>query len=297
MTDEPSTPSDAAQTPKEPEKKASDTVKRFASAGPVVPLIIYLLLWAPKWGFAIFVSLCIAITASELYAMMIPESRALRVWGTISTLLVSAACAFGHLCPMGLGASLFGAIGIVLLGVLVSGLAVPDPVETAASRLGWLLGGPIYVGAAMGNVERLHLLPHGGGWVIMTMMLAWFSDTFAYFAGRWFGTRKLYPKLSPKKTIEGALGGLLGSVVGGLWGHYLLIPELPLLDAVVLALLAGAAGQAGDLLESLLKRSTGVKDSGTILPGHGGLLDRVDALLYTALFTMTYATFVLPHRH
>jgi phosphatidate cytidylyltransferase len=277
-------------------KSKSDTVMRFASAGPVVPFIIWLLYYPPKWAFGIFVTFAVLITATELFAMMIPESKALRIWGTATTLLVAAAFAFGDTCPLGLGASIVGSISIVLFGTLISGLVVPDPVERAATRSAWLLGGPIYVGASLANVERLHLLESGGGWVIMAMMLAWFSDTSAYFAGRWFGKHKLYPKLSPKKTVEGAIGGLFGSVVGGLCGHFFLIPALPLVDAVVLALIAGAAGQAGDLFESLLKRSTGVKDSGTILPGHGGLLDRVDALMYTALITALYALFVLPHR-
>ncbi len=290
---EPETPDAPAA---EPKKGLGDTAMRFASAGPIVPLIIWMLFWGPKWSFAAFVGLAVAICANELFRMTITESFGLRVWGVISTMLVGAAVAYGHLCPLGLGETMVSVLTVLLLGVLGAGLAVPDPVERAAARSAYLLFGPLYVGVSLGQVARLHLLPHGGGWVVMAMMLAWFSDTAAYFAGRWFGKHKLYPKLSPKKTIEGALGGLLGSVAGGLCGHYFLVPSLPLVDAVVLALVAGAAGQAGDLFESLLKRSVGVKDSGAILPGHGGLLDRADALMFTAMLTATYATLVLPHR-
>lgn len=289
------TPTPESATP-EAKRGLGDTAKRFLSAGPLVPVIVWMLFWGPPMLFALFVAVAIAIAASELFAMTIPESRGLRIWGVLSTLLVAGAVAFGDLCPFGLGETLVSGIVVMLVGVLVSGLAVPDPVETAAARAGWLLGGPLYVGASLAHLERLHRLPHGGGWVVMAMMLAWLSDTAAYFAGRWFGKTKLYPKLSPKKTVEGALGGLFGSVVGGLCGHFFLVPGLPLLDAVVLALVAGAAGQAGDLFESLLKRSTGVKDSGSILPGHGGLLDRADALMYTAMLTAAYAAYVLPHR-
>ena len=268
--------SEPNEAPAAPTTRA-DAFKRFASAGPIVPIIIWMLYGLPKWYFAVFVACTTTIIARELFAMVLPGEKAAGLWGTLSTLLVAAAFVAGDLHPAWQGAALTSAVALLLVGTLVASLARPDPVETAAARSGWLLGGPLYVGASMANLERLHLLPHGGGWVILAMMLAWFSDTAAYFAGRWFGKHKLYAKLSPKKTVEGALGGLFGSVIGGLCGH-------------------GAAGQAGDLFESLLKRSTGVKDSGTILPGHGGLLDRADALIYTAFFTLLYALYVLPHR-
>jgi len=280
-----------------PKKKGlGDTAMRFASAGPVVPIIVWMLYWAPKWTFGAFIAVAIGVVANELFVMTIPESRALRAWGTAATVGLTGAFALGDRTAIGLGGCLTLGFAVVVIGALICGLAVPDPVERAASRTAWLFGGPVYLAATLCHLERLHLLDHGGGWVVMAMMLAWFSDTAAYFAGRWFGKHKLYEKLSPKKTIEGSLGGLVGSTIGALCGHYFLVPALPLVDAVVLALVAGSLGQAGDLFESLLKRSVGVKDSGTILPGHGGLLDRVDALMFTAMLTSLYATFVLPLR-
>ncbi|MEZ4288054.1 MAG: phosphatidate cytidylyltransferase, partial [Polyangiales bacterium] len=125
---------------------------------------------------------------------------------------------------------------------------------------------------------------------LLSMCLAWMSDTTAYFTGRAFGKHKLYPSLSPKKTVEGAIGGLLGSVGASVLAHFTFLPQLPLLSGVALAIVAGCLGQCGDLFESLIKRSTGVKDSGKILPGHGGLLDRVDALMFTASTTWVFAT-------
>jgi phosphatidate cytidylyltransferase len=119
-------------------------------------------------------------------------------------------------------------------------------------------------------------------------MLAWFGDTGGYFAGRFLGKHKLYPAVSPKKTVEGSLGGLAGSVVGALWASFGYLPSLPVAHAVPLAIVAGALGQAGDLGESLIKRSTGVKDSGQIVPGHGGILDRVDALIVTSSVVFLY---------
>ena len=129
--------------------------------------------------------------------------------------------------------------------------------------------------------------------VVLTLMFAWFGDTGGYFAGRFLGKHKLYEAVCPKKTVEGAIGGLAGSVVGALLAHFWFLPSPPARStAIVLALVAGALGQAGDLGESLLKRSIGVKDSGGIVPGHGGILDRVDALLVTSTVTYLYALWV-----
>jgi phosphatidate cytidylyltransferase len=175
----------------------------------------------------------------------------------------------------------------------VSGLFAPTPLERASARTGWLIAGPVYIGVLFTTIALLHQLPMGGSWVLLTMTLAWLGDTGGYFAGRFLGKHKLSPTISPKKTVEGSFGSLAGSLVGALLAHFWYLPELPLLDAVVLALVAGAFGQMGDLCVSLLKRSTGVKDSGAILPGHGGLLDRVDALLFTVPITWMYATWFL----
>ena len=129
----------------------------------------------------------------------------------------------------------------------------------------------------------------------MTIMFAWFADTGGYFAGRFLGKHKLYEAVSPKKTVEGAIGGLAGSVRGAVLAHFWFLPSLELVPGIVLALVAGCLGQAGDLGESLLKRSFGVKDSGAIVPGHGGILDRVDALMLTAAVTFLYTLWFVPH--
>jgi len=126
--------------------------------------------------------------------------------------------------------------------------------------------------------------------VLMACTLAWGSDTGAYFAGRFFGKRKLYPLVSPNKTWAGAIGGVLSATAIAFTFHRLLGPaELGTLDVALIAPLGAAMGQLGDLSESLLKRSVHVKDSGSIMPGHGGLLDRIDALVVTAPVLLAYA--------
>ena len=272
-----------------PEKKAQrgrlgDLGARLATSAVVIPVLLWLLFWAPRIGFLLLVIAATAIGASELFGMTLPKRRVLQGLGVSSSVGVCAVFIFQ---PSEL------AIVTVLLGVLVvgllGGLFAPAPIETAAARTGWLVAGPLYIGGLLATLVLLHQRQHGGAWVVLAMMLAWFGDTFAYFAGRAFGKHKLYERVSPKKTIEGAAGGLAGSAAGALLAHFWYLPDLPLVGGIALAVVAGALGQAGDLVESLIKRSCGVKDSGFIVPGHGGLLDRIDALMLTAAATWVFA--------
>jgi phosphatidate cytidylyltransferase len=120
----------------------------------------------------------------------------------------------------------------------------------------------------------------GTAWVVLAFAVTWANDTFAYFAGMLFGKHQLYQKVSPKKTWEGFAGGAVGSVLGALVIRATLLQELSVPHAVLLGAGAAVLGPLGDFTESLLKRAAGVKDSGKVIPGHGGLLDRIDALLF-----------------
>ncbi|MBL9105924.1 MAG: CDP-archaeol synthase [Myxococcales bacterium] len=134
----------------------------------------------------------------------------------------------------------------------------------------------------------------GPGWLFLTLALAFLSDTVAYIFGRLWGRHKLYPAVSPGKTWEGSLGGVVGGVLAAVgFGSLLLVPELPVLHALVLGVLASLFGQVGDLFESMLKRSYGVKDSSSLLGAHGGMLDRVDALLFVGPVVYYYNVLVL----
>jgi phosphatidate cytidylyltransferase len=128
--------------------------------------------------------------------------------------------------------------------------------------------------------------PHQVGWLLLPMVVIFSGDTGAYFAGRTLGRRKLAPRVSPGKTWEGAIGGLISSLVGGFVAHALLapayLPPMSPAQVVLLALPGAVLGQFGDLVESMMKRSVGAKDSGTLIYGHGGVLDRLDALIFAA---------------
>ena len=164
---------------------------------------------------------------------------------------------------------------------------------TVAGRLTASIAGILYAGLLF---QFLSLLKRDGGdvggdVVVLVLAVAWLGDTGAYFAGRFLGKSKLYPAISPKKTWAGALGGLAASVVAAVVMKLIRIEEMSWVDVVLLSAPAAALGQMGDLVESMIKRSRGVKDSGAILPGHGGILDRVDAVLFIAPYTYLYLRF------
>jgi phosphatidate cytidylyltransferase len=164
-------------------------------------------------------------------------------------------------------------------------LARRRDLDTTVPSAGATLLAALYLGALGGAIAGLRLLPPaeaGAPRLLLLLAIVMGTDVASFFVGHAIGKRKLAPGLSPKKTVEGALGGLLGGVLGALalrWGG---TPPLPVAHAVALGLLGSALGQTGDLFESLLKRWAGVKDSGTLLPGHGGMLDRLDSLLFAA---------------
>jgi phosphatidate cytidylyltransferase len=153
----------------------------------------------------------------------------------------------------------------------------------------------LFVGLPFAFVVGLRVIPNENGpdLLLLAMLCVTLSDTGAYYVGSAFGRHRLAPVLSPKKSWEGAAGGVLGSVTGALIGHFWFFHRLPLGHAVTLGLVLCAAGILGDLAESMLKRTAGVKDSSALLPGHGGVLDRVDSLLVAAPVLYYYWTVFL----
>lgn len=164
---------------------------------------------------------------------------------------------------------------------------LPEPdLKQTIPQLGWLGLGLLYLPLLLGHLVLLRQLPDGREWIFMTLLTVMACDSFAYFTGMNFGKRKLYPAVSPNKSIEGGLGGLLGAVVAVLLAKVIFLPQIGYVEGILFGLLLGCAGQIGDLFESLLKRACGVKDSGKLIPGHGGLLDRLDSLLFA--FPLSY---------
>jgi len=182
-------------------------------------------------------------------------------------------------------------IGLLFLTFSLIFLFRIRTIETAASEVSFAVLAFIYVPFMLMHIVLLRQTPYGIQWLFVIMLIVMTNDSTAYYTGSAFGKHRLYPLVSPKKSIEGAVGGLVGSLVGALSAKFIFFPQLSFCDVVVTALVVGAIGQAGDLFESLLKRSFGVKDSGTIIPGHGGVLDRLDSILFAAPITYYYVLF------
>ncbi len=161
---------------------------------------------------------------------------------------------------------------------------------TVAKRITGTIMGIVYAGLLTTFLAVLKRSDpeHGAATVLIVLIVAWVADTGGYFAGRFLGKTKLYPAVSPKKTWAGAWGGLAGAVVGLIILKLAYAEWMTWVDVFAIAIPGGILGQMGDLSESLIKRSTGVKDSGALLPGHGGILDRIDAVLFIAPYVYAY---------
>jgi len=165
-------------------------------------------------------------------------------------------------------------------------------IATAARETAYATMAFLYIPFLLMHLVMLRQTEYGVQWLFVVMLIVMTNDSAAYYTGCTFGKHRLYPLVSPKKSIEGALGGVLGSVAGTMLARYTFFPQLSLADALLTAVFIGILGQAGDLFESMLKRSFGVKDSGGIFPGHGGVLDRLDSIIFAAPAAYYYAVYL-----
>ncbi len=183
-----------------------------------------------------------------------------------------------------------------LLATLVGIISVPllsrAPLEQSLRDGALTLFGVLYLGLTLGALSMTRLLPQGEWLIFFLLLVTWASDTGAYYVGTLYGRHRLAPTISPKKTVEGVLGGLVLAVAAAIVAQWWFASQLSLLDALILGVLLTGTGLIGDLFESMIKRRTGVKDSGGILPGHGGMLDRLDSLLFTAPTFYYYVAYV-----
>ena len=240
-----------------------------------VPLVIALAA-GPYWVLCVLVGLACATGLWELERMLFPEPLS-REWLALFILV-------GLLMPV--GASLGGFAG--LHGALVAGfflaflcLLVLSPLDPSGlARLAHFSFGWLYIPYLLSYVLLIGRMAEGSLWVLYIVCVNSADDIAALYCGQRFGRRKLYPAVSPKKTIEGALGGLVASVVVGVIFGTLFLKRVSIGEIVILSGVVATLGQVGDLIESMVKRMSGKKDSSHLLPGHGGVLDRLDSLLF-----------------
>ena len=255
---------------------------RIATAAVGIPLLVGLIAWGPPWLFATFFFMLTVGALFEYFAMTFPGAWQQRLAGI----------AFG--VALALAVILSGEsvaieyLGAALVLLFSAGLFFHAKLTARANPLLKILLGGFYVGYLIPFVVLLFRRPDGRAWMAWLLFVIMAGDSAAYFIGRRFGKRKLAPSLSPGKTVAGASGYLLASLIVGLAGAALVLQEFSWIEITLLALALAVLGQVGDLFESWIKRLSAVKDSGSLLPGHGGLLDRLDSLIFPAVFTTAY---------
>jgi phosphatidate cytidylyltransferase len=269
---------------------------RVASAAVLIPVVLLLLWWGPETT-AITAAVAAIIGTHEFYAMAVRSSfrfRPFEIAGYAGTAAFSLA---GYYRSPALMLAIVVALALVNLpfSFLFSGKEVtPSGVKTGPG-FNWLISvfGPVYVGLPLGLVALIRHDFNGKEaiwWVVLICLGTWGADTGGYFFGRFFGKHKLAPKISPKKTIEGAIGGIIVATIGVVLVGSLAL-SIPLYWTIPLGIVLSIASILGDLFESWMKRRFDTKDSGKLIPGHGGLLDRIDSFLAVSLVTYIFILF------
>lgn len=267
---------------------------RILTAILLIPPVIYLIGWSPRWLFLVAVVAAVELCLYEFFKICLHSGfKPFPVLGYLTGGMACLAQVLGAGRPETPVVLLL--LALLLLTLLVA-LVLRDDLKTYLGAAATTIFGVIYVGVALSLLIHLRFSPPGASvfgptgsshlttgrnLVLFLFVVVWADDTFAYLVGRTLGRKLLFPSLSPRKTLEGSVAGFVGSLLAA-WGYAALFWQTAGVTIVILlAALVALAGQIGDLVESALKRGANLKDSGSLLPGHGGLLDRLDSLLFS----------------
>lgn len=249
----------------------------------LVPVVLGAVFSAPTWLFALLIGVVILLGAWEWTGLIDIRQRSSR-WSYLALIAASLGLVYseepGLVLPLLLGAGVaWWLYALTRLAAYSAGTGEGVPLRGFAGMIaGWLVLVP-----AWGALVWMHTLLAGAWFILLLLAVTWAADIGAYFAGRAWGQRRLAPHISPGKTWEGAIGGLCLALVAGLIVHALpQVPPIRMGGFVLLVTTTTIFSVAGDLYESMIKRRRGVKDSGRLLPGHGGVLDRIDSLTAAA---------------
>lgn len=233
----------------------------------------------------VFAGLVVGVSAAaayEFFQMALPAHGGARRVGVALAILVAAGMAAKR--PEFWGPAIACTVVIGLLFTLFDA----EGMAPAVTRAGFLVLGVLYAGFLLTHLVLLKREPAGPAWVFFTIVAAMASDTGGYFTGRYLGRTPLVPHVSPKKTVEGAVGALVVAILFAGMFRVFFFRRIGVLEACLLGGAVSVLAQLGDLAESMFKRAFGAKDSGWIIPGHGGILDRVDSLVFPAVFVYYY---------
>lgn len=271
-------------------RQGRETIKQRIITGIIVlPLLVAFIQYSSAGWFLGFVGIVTGLALHEFLAISLPSER-----GAERFLGIAGGVAWLAVLCLGTGISGLGLLVFLVMGFSLAFLFRFQDLEKVIFHLGLILTAFLYLPLLLSSLVLLRQLPHGREWIFLVLLIVMIGDTAAYFVGINVGRHKLYPAISPNKSREGAVGGLVGSVAGAFLAKFWFFPVLALVDCLFLGLVLGALGQLGDLFESMLKRSFGVKDSSGLIPGHGGLLDRLDSLLFAFPPAYYYALWRFP---
>ncbi len=272
---------------------------RLATAVVAIPLLVWLVVWNPWSLFVWLVGGAALVGVTEYFSMAFRQSPADRTFGIVAGALVVVAMVVPTHEMSGMTLS-----GVVIAGLILA-LARNSDLRGGVDALGITMLGVIYVAFLLPHYVWMHDLPDpeqplagvvgGWRWVVLTLVIAMGGDVGGYFGGRYFGRRKLMPEVSPGKTMEGTCGAILANLAGAIFCKAVFFHALRWPEVVGFGVGVGVLAQVGDLCESMLKRAFDSKDSGWIIPGHGGVLDRIDSLVFPAPFVYYYARFFFHH--
>jgi len=250
--------------------------------------VLYALIWyLPSFGFFLFISFVIARVQYEFYLLHFPEGRRKPlIFGLVLGFCLSSSLYLRLPFP---GLTF---VVLLLLMILLHSLSTFREIEHTLKDSAVLFLGIAYLPGFLVHLALIHQGTSGPAWIVLLLIMTWGGDAGAYYVGRAIGKRKLAPRISPNKTLEGAMGGLATTFLGALGAKLSFLPLLSWGDLVALSLLLGIFGQLGDLVESMMKRSAGVKDSSALVPSHGGLFDKLDSIAFAAPLLYYYLIFI-----
>ena len=256
---------------------------RIISAVVLLPILLAIVLAGPKVLTALLFGAMAAIAAYELlYSTGLLKHSRLVVYAMVMGFLTSMWSFYG-------ARHLWAQVGVLLFCVVLFAEMMANHVKLTFDKAALCLAGGLVVPFLLTSIVRIYAMPAGRHLILIPFVLAMLSDTGAYFTGRALGSRKLAPAISPNKTVEGVVGGVLAAVLGMLLYTLILNQafdfQVNYFYAVIYGILGSAIGVFGDLCLSVIKRQTGIKDYGNLIPGHGGILDRFDSMMFVGTLT------------
>jgi phosphatidate cytidylyltransferase len=261
-------------------------VQRWITGIIAVPLLLLIVWYGSEEVFAAFIAIVAVAAFYEYNELVFGEGVRWEKWaGMVIAFLVPSAAFMGD-GRLLLSAAAFSVLGIFVLFLLhiIKNKHHPFDINSLAK----LVLGVMYIPFMLSHLILLRRSDDGILWIFFILVLAFCGDIAAFYVGKTMGKRKLIPEVSPGKTVEGTVALIIGSMAGCALFAWLFFPSLPLIQVVILGFVGSIIGQLGDLFESAIKRAADVKDSSSILMGHGGLLDRLDCLVFIIPFVYYY---------